>query len=109
VILSYTNFEEDIITSLEDPPDLITMPQNDTYGGLNKATINVNDAGLNLAELDITKEMSLKVRHSSAPDYASLATRPDEVEDLFIVVHYKMSNRGKSITGYGATDTNQVP
>ena len=42
VILSYINFGEDIITSPEDPSDLITMSHNDTYGGLNKATINVN-------------------------------------------------------------------
>ncbi|MEW6377337.1 MAG: hypothetical protein AB1502_16290, partial [Thermodesulfobacteriota bacterium] len=69
----------------------ITMPQNDSYGGLNKATINVNDAGLNLEELDITGEMSLKVKYNVAPDYTNLVTKPDEVEDIFLVVHYKLA------------------
>ena len=91
MILSYINFDKDTVTSPEVPPDLITMPQNDNYGGLNKATINVNDAGLNLDQLDITGEMNLKVKHSTAPDYTSLATEPGEVEDIFLVVHYKMS------------------
>jgi len=86
MILSYINFDEDTVTSSQ-----ITMPQNDSYGGLNKATINVNDAGLNLEELDVTGEMSLKVKFSTSPDYTSLATKPDEVEDIFLVAHYKLA------------------
>jgi hypothetical protein len=86
MVLSYINFDEDIVTSSQ-----ITMPQNESYGGLNKATINVNDAGLNLEELDITGEMGLKVKHSTAPDYTSLVTEPGEVEDIFLVFHYKLA------------------
>ena len=86
MVLSYINFDEDIVTSSQ-----ITMPQNESYGGLNKATINVNDAGLNLEELDITGEMGLKVKHSTAPDYTSLVTEPGEVEDIFLVFHYKLT------------------
>ncbi len=86
MVLSYINFDEDTVTSSE-----ITMPQNENYGGLNKATINVNDAGLNLEEQDITGEMSLKVKYSTAPDYKGLATKPDEVEDIFLVIHYKLA------------------
>ncbi len=81
MVLSYTNSDGDTFTSPE-----ITMPQNDSYGGLNKAPINVNDAGLNLDQ-----KMSLKVKLSTARDYKSLATEPDEVEDIFLVVHYKLS------------------
>ena len=86
MVLSYINFDEDPVTSSR-----ITMPQNDTYGGLNKATIKVNDAGLNLEELDITGEMNLKVKRSTAPDYTSLVTEPGEVEDIFLVFHYKLA------------------
>jgi hypothetical protein len=73
MVLSYINFGEDPVTSSQ-----ITMPHNDSYGGLNKATINVNDVGLNLEELDITGEMSL-------------VTEPGEVEDMFLVFHYKLT------------------
>ena len=83
MIVSYTNFEDDRVASPEYPPDLITMPQNAGYGGLNKATINVNSAGLNLEELDVTKEMSLKVKRSEAMNYTGLGTSPDEIEDIF--------------------------
>jgi len=84
--LSYTDFDEDTITSSQ-----ITLPQNDSYGGLNKATLDVNDAGLNLEELDISGEMSLKLKRSATPGYTSLVTKPDEVENIFIVVHYKLN------------------
>ena len=87
MILSYTKTDEDTVASSQ-----ITMPQNDSYGGLNKATINVNDAGLNLEELDITREMSLKVKHHTVPDYTSPAIEPGEVEDIFLVVHYKLKD-----------------
>ncbi len=58
MVLFYQVDEDAVATSSQ-----ITMPKNDTYGGLNKATIKMNDAGLNLEELDITGEMSLKVKH----------------------------------------------
>jgi hypothetical protein len=82
-ILSYINPDDDAVTSSQ-----IAMPPNASYGGLKKATINVNDAGLNLEEFDITREMSLKLKHSGASDYTSLAG--DEVADIFLVVHYKL-------------------
>ncbi len=66
LILSYTDDEDAVISSQ------IIMPQNESYGGLNKTTITVNN-------LDITKEMSL-----------SLTT--DEVEDMFLVFHYKLDD-----------------
>ncbi|MCD4702605.1 MAG: hypothetical protein K8S24_12195, partial [Candidatus Aegiribacteria sp.] len=86
MVLSYINFDEDSVTSSQ-----ITMPHNDSYGGLHKATINVIDAGLNLEEMDITGEMSLKVKHSTAPDYTGLVAEPCEVEDIFLVFHYKLT------------------
>lgn len=94
MILSYINFDGDPITSPEDLPDLITMPQNNSYGGLNKATIPETYGELNLVELDISREMSLKLQYNTAGDFKSLATKPDadedEVEDIFLVFHYKM-------------------
>ncbi len=94
MVLSYFNSEGDAFTSPKDPAhpeDLIALPQNDSYGGLNKATINVNDAGLTLDELDIAKEMSMQVKRSAALDYTSLAPEPEELEDIFLVFHYKIT------------------
>ena len=86
MIMSNINLDGDKVTSSQ-----ITMPQNNSYGGLNKATINVNDAGLNLEELDIAGKMSLKLKRGAAADYASLATEPDDLKDMFLVVHYKLN------------------
>ena len=52
-----------------------------TYDELNKATINVNDAGLNLEQLDIEKTMALKL------------SKPEEVKDVFLVIHYKLQDK----------------
>jgi hypothetical protein len=83
MIFSYTNLDGDFINSAE-----ITMPQDENYGGLNKATINVTSAGLNLEELDITKPISVKVRKNNINNFTSLSTNPEEVSDLFLVFHY---------------------
>jgi hypothetical protein len=86
MVLSYINFDEDLVTSSQ-----ITMPHNDSYGGLHKATINVSDSGLYLEEQNITREMSMKVKHSTAPDYTGLVADPSEVEDIFLVFHYRLT------------------
>lgn len=87
MVLSIT---EDDNTS-PSPSSEITMPENDNYGGLKKATIdNVNTVGLNLEELNISEEMILKMKHNTALDYTILATEPREVEDVFLVFHYKL-------------------
>jgi hypothetical protein len=87
MMLSYIMNDETSVTFSEE----IAMPQNDSYGGLNKATINESDAGLTLQEIDITKEMSLKVKHNTSSGFAGLATNPDEVKDIFLVVHYRFT------------------
>ena len=68
----------------------ITMGQSDAYGGMNKGTI----AGAG-HQLDITKELTLRVnRHSASetpPVATPLATSPDEIEEFFMVFHYKLT------------------
>ncbi len=85
MILAYVDLAGDPVTSNQ-----ITLPPNPSYGGLNKATINVNDAGLNLEELDIEEAVSLKLKRSAVAAYTSLSTKPDELEDITIVFHYKL-------------------
>lgn len=85
LVFSNTNRDGDPVTSAQ-----ISVPQNNAYGGINKATINVNDAGLNLEELDIDGPLSLKLKHNSEGDYTALSSDPREIEDLFVVLHYKL-------------------
>ena len=85
-MLSTVNHDEDVVES-----DEFLMEPNETYGGLNKATLDATDAGLDLEEADIEGEMTLKLKRQGAADFASLATDPDEIEDVYIVVvHYRL-------------------
>ena len=85
-VLSYVNLDGDTVTSSQ-----ITMPQVAKYGNINMATLNLTDAGLSLDELDIGAPMSLKLKHNLAPDYTKLAASPPELEDLMVVLHYKVA------------------
>jgi len=84
-VMSYTNRDGDTVISSE-----VTLPKNPAYGGLNTVTFNLNDAGLSLDELDVTSEMTLKLRRAGSVDYASLVTDPPEVETVLLVFHYKL-------------------
>jgi Tc toxin complex TcA C-terminal TcB-binding domain/ABC toxin N-terminal region/Neuraminidase-like domain/PA14 domain/Salmonella virulence plasmid 28.1kDa A protein len=84
LLVSCTDINDEVVESIQ-----ITMPQNSKYGGINKATINTNDAGLNLEELAVDQEMTLKLKRSTAADFTAL--NADEVQDLFFVMHYKLA------------------
>ncbi len=79
MVLSYGNLDGGSVTISKE------MPQDNTYDGLNTATINDE-------VLDIAKEMTLKLRSSLDVNkkYTDLVTEPEEVEDMFFVVHYKL-------------------
>jgi hypothetical protein len=67
------------------------VPQNDAYGDINKATLDVNEAGLALDELDIAGAMTIKLKRGAAADYTALVTTPeDEVGDMYLVLSYKL-------------------
>jgi hypothetical protein len=96
-MLSYMNLDDTVVTSSRP----INMPPSDAYGGLNKATIdaiNATDFGFNLPELDIAKPMSVKLKQTPAPgtvpvppEYGRLIKDPPEVEELYLIVHYKLA------------------
>ncbi|MFD4368970.1 neuraminidase-like domain-containing protein [Rhodococcus sp. NPDC058521] len=85
LVLAYTNSDGDEITS-----EMIQMPPTAQYGGLRRASIRTTDAGVDLEELDVDGPMTMKLKHNTAPDFTGLATNPDEVEDLLLLVHYKV-------------------
>lgn len=76
LILSHTTRDGDFVTSTP-----IAMPVNESYGGLNKAT--VHDDEPDLENLDIAGKMELS--------FTDLAA--NEVEDIFLVFHYKLEDK----------------
>ena len=64
--MSYTNSAGDLTTSA-----ILTMTPDDSYGGLNKVTLNVAE------DLDVTKPMSLNLKLN-------------EAEDIYLVLHYRL-------------------
>lgn len=88
LVFSYTDEDNNIVTSGE-----ISLPAKDRFSGLKGATIGTTDHGLSLEELDISKEMTLKLRRSGTENFTSLAIQPkDEVTDIYLVVAYRLSD-----------------
>jgi hypothetical protein len=86
--LSYTNKDGDVVTSGE-----VEMPPNDSYGKLNKTTIDTDNqiGGVIPEEIDITANMTLRVT-GTVGNYTALTTTPyEEVEDIFLAIHYGLS------------------
>ena len=86
-ILSYVTHDPPATTTSSE----LTLPEDPDYDNLNVKTIGVADAGLALDELNIDAPMTLKLKASNVTPYTALTTNPDEVEDLFIVMHYKLA------------------
>ena len=85
-MLSYTDEDDNVASSSE-----VTLPAKAKFGGLKGTTIGATDAGLNLEDLDITREMTVKLKRSGAANFTSLATQPkDEVQDLYVAVAYRL-------------------
>jgi len=85
LIVSYIDLAAATVTSTQ-----MTASSAAAYGSINRAVIEVDDAGLNLEELDVTKAMNVKLKRSTVADFKSLAA--DELEDVFLVVHYKLGD-----------------
>jgi hypothetical protein len=87
LILSYTAADDTVTVS-----DEVVVPPKPAYGGLNGATIGVSDAGLQLDELALGKEMQLKLKRAAVGNYHSLVTDPeDELTDVVLVLHYRLA------------------
>lgn len=86
LVLSYKDEDDNVVSSNE-----ISLSAKDRFGELKVATIGSTDAGLNLEDLDVTREMTIKLKRSGAANFASLATEPkDEVMDLYLAVAYRL-------------------
>jgi hypothetical protein len=68
----------------------ITMPESPHYANMQKATLDATTVNANVEELDVFKQITLKLKHNSDPDYHSIDTSPEEISDLFVVFHYAL-------------------
>ena len=90
MILKAKDATDTVMTSSE-----IALPENATFGNMQMATLtsdSVATANINIEDIDIFKELSLKFRFSSDADFHSIDTDPQELSDLFIVCHYNLGD-----------------
>jgi len=68
-VLWMADHDEEVVES-----DEFQLEPSETFGGLNKATLDATDAGLDLEDADIGAEMTLRLKREGASDWASLGT-----------------------------------
>ena len=87
--LMITTIDKDdaLMTSLE-----ISMLESNTYGGLQMATLSGSATNIDVENINILSEMTMKFKHNTDTNYHSIDTAPNEIEDLFVVIHYKLSD-----------------
>ncbi len=86
VILSATNLDTSVMTT----SNAVSMPENSTYGDMQKATFEDTVETVTVEEIDIFSELTLKLKHSTDADYHSIGTDPDELSDAILIVHYHL-------------------
>jgi hypothetical protein len=85
LMLTAIDRDDELMTSTQ-----ISMPESTAYAGMQKATLSSSAAGIRVEDIDIFAELTMKLKHGTIPNYQSLGNA--ELEDLFVVVHYKLSN-----------------
>ena len=84
--MSYTNTDEDTVDSTQ-----IELTQVDASGDLHQARMATTDAGVNLEELDVDRPVTLRLKRTTVADYTALVTQPDELDDVMVVLHYRLA------------------
>ena len=84
-VLSHVNHNGDSITS-----GAIGVSPDPVYEGVQKVVLKATDAGLDLEDLDIDKPMSVKLKRSTAVDFTALVADPAELEDLLLILRYRL-------------------
>jgi len=68
-------------------------PRRRSAGRLPTALLSIGQtgAGLDLEQLDIEKAIALKLKRTTVMAFTGLATDPEEFEDVFLLLHYKLA------------------
>ncbi|CAN5241687.1 hypothetical protein BH23BAC2_BH23BAC2_15780 [soil metagenome] len=87
LIFSFTNSEDEVHTSSQ-----IEMPASPSFGGLKKATIALeNEVNLDLRQIDVFKPMGIQIGYPPTTPEGEFNTSTEGLEELFLIVHYKLS------------------
>jgi hypothetical protein len=68
------------------------MPQDAAYGDMQKTSLSGSASGINVEDINIFSALTFKIKHNSDANFHSIDTDPEELEDMFLVVHYKLSD-----------------
>lgn len=72
----------------------ISMPEDATFANMQKATLTGTTAGVTIEDIDVLSPLSMKFRYHSdismPQRYNQIDTDPEEISDLFIVLHYAL-------------------
>lgn len=83
--ISATNTDAEIKDS-----NPLTAPENAKFGNMQKVSIDGASGQLVLEYTDIFAPIAMKIKHSSKTVFTALGTNPDELEDVFVVLHYAL-------------------
>jgi hypothetical protein len=67
----------------------ISMPENATYADMQKTTLTGVAANISVEDINAFAELTMKFKHSTDANYHSLDDA--EMQDVFMVIHYKLS------------------
>ena len=89
MFVSATGLDNTAIASSE-----ISMPESAAYANMKKVTLtdNAKDTKINVEDLDVFKTIELKFKYNTDFDYHSIDTSPEEISDVFLVVHYVLGD-----------------
>ena len=87
LLISITDTDDTVVNSTQ-----ISMPENVTYANMQKATLTGTTANISVEDINVFGPMTFKLKHNSDVNYHSLDTDPEELEDLFVVINYKLSD-----------------
>lgn len=71
----------------------VSLPENDSYGGMQVVTLPQTTSNLVVENIDVFSEITIKVKYELEEHYDSLDTVQNELEDLFVVIYYKLSDK----------------
>ena len=66
------------------------MPEDPTLANMQKATLADTTAGITAQDIDVFSPLNMKFKYHSDADYHSIDTDPEEISELFVVLHYAL-------------------
>ncbi len=93
MIFSSTDVDENVMTTAE-----ISMAENPKYSNMQSGTVSETTPGVTIDDINVFAPMTFKFRHStdvSNPQkYNTIDKDPEEISDVFVVMHYFLGDMG---------------